>query len=106
MNTDKKMRKEMTGTVFSCRGRASKLRFSLSVLSVFIGVHLWLIPPTQAQTSYPMITHTTPVAVQRGKTTEVVVEGQMNFHGVYKALFEGTGITAEVLPTPLPKGAP
>src|SRR6266545_3677190 len=98
MNTDKKMRKEMIGTVFSCWGRVSKLRFPLSVLSAFICVHLWLIPPAQAQTSYPMITHTTPVAVQRGKTTEVVVEGQMNFLGVYKALFESSGLSAEVVP--------
>src|SRR5216110_1887657 len=50
-----------------------------------------------AQTSYPMITHTTPVAVQRGKTTEITVEGQMNFAGVYKALFEGAGLSAETI---------
>jgi hypothetical protein len=58
------------------------------------------------QTSYPMITHTMPVAVQRGQTTEVTVEGQMNFLGVYKALFEGTGITAEVVPAPPKANAP
>src|SRR5947207_8457609 len=51
-----------------------------------------------AQTSYPMITHVTPVAVQRGKTTTVTVAGQMNFAGTYKALFEGAGVSAEVLP--------
>jgi hypothetical protein len=50
-----------------------------------------------------MITHATPVAVQRGKTAEVTVEGQMNFQGVYKALFEGTGITAEVVTPPSAK---
>jgi hypothetical protein len=44
-----------------------------------------------------MITHVTPVAVQRGKTTEVTVEGQMNFFGVYKALFAGSGLSAEVV---------
>src|SRR6266699_2980333 len=49
------------------------------------------------QTSYPMITHVTPVAVERGKTTQVTVEGQMNFFGVYQALFEGNGVTAEVV---------
>src|SRR5438876_4950527 len=59
--------------------------------------------PAAGQTSFPMVTHTTPVAVQRGKTTEVVVAGQQNFLGVYKALFEGTGITAEVVPQPAPK---
>jgi hypothetical protein len=62
--------------------------------------------PAAAQTSFPMVTHTTPVAVQRGKTTEVIVAGRMDFRGVYKALFEGTGITAEVVPQPAPKAAP
>ncbi|MFO0880077.1 MAG: PPC domain-containing protein [Gemmataceae bacterium] len=52
----------------------------------------------QAQTSYPMITHVHPAAVQRGKTTTVVVAGQMNFAGTYKALFEGDGIRAEIVP--------
>jgi hypothetical protein len=51
-----------------------------------------------SQTSYPMITHTTPVAVQRGKTTEVTVHGSMDFSGVYKVLFDRPGIRAEVLP--------
>jgi hypothetical protein len=54
------------------------------------------------QTSYPMITHVIPVAVQRGKTTEVSVEGQMDFSGVYKALFEGTGLSATVVTPPPP----
>ncbi len=58
---------------------------------------LLAVATTAAQTSYPMITYVTPVAVQRGKTVEVTVEGQMNFAAVYKALFEGTGITAEVV---------
>jgi hypothetical protein len=53
--------------------------------------------PVAAQTSYPMITHVTPVAVQRGKTTEVLVQGQMNFFGVYQAVIEGKGVTAEVV---------
>src|SRR5437660_8393400 len=59
-----------------------------------------------AQTSYPMITHTSPVAVQRGKTSEVTVSGQMDFSGVYKVLFEGPGISAEVVPAPNPSSPP
>src|SRR5437763_16169238 len=56
-----------------------------------------------AQTSFPMITHAYPVAVQRGTTTEIAVDGQMNFAGAYKALFEGTGVTDEVSsPPPVP----
>src|SRR5437588_579439 len=49
-----------------------------------------------AQTSFPMITHATPVAVQRGKTSEITVEGQQNFFGAYEILFEGKGVTAEL----------
>jgi hypothetical protein len=49
------------------------------------------------QTSYPMITHCTPTAVQRGTTAEVTVEGQMNFAGVYKMLVEGKGVSAEIV---------
>jgi hypothetical protein len=56
----------------------------------------------RAQTSYPMITHVMPIAVQRGQTAEVTVEGQMNFFGVYKALFDGPGFSAEVLPDAKP----
>ena len=72
--------------------------FSCSALSTFSAANL-----ARAQTSYPMITHTVPVAVQRGKTVDVTVEGQMNFHGVYKALIEGSGVTAEIVPQPAPK---
>jgi hypothetical protein len=55
-----------------------------------------------------MITHAVPVAIQRGQTAEITVNGQMNFEGVYKALFEGSGISAEVIATPPPakKGPP
>lgn len=70
------------------------MRFSLLLSLV-------LVTPLLAQTSYPMITHAAPVAVQRGKTAEVTVSGQMNFAGTYKALFAGTGLTALNLP-PIP----
>ncbi len=53
-----------------------------------------------AQTSYPMITHVTPAAVQRGTSATVVVSGQMSFAGAYRALVEGKGITAEVVKPP------
>ena len=55
-----------------------------------------------AQTSYPMITHAYPPAVRRGATTEIVVQGQQSFQGAYLALFEGQGITAEILPETAP----
>ncbi len=61
----------------------------------------FLAGPALAQTSFPMITHCTPTAVQRGSTAEVEVAGQMNFAGAYKVLVEGAGVTAEVVP---PKG--
>src|SRR5688500_13187082 len=52
--------------------------------------------PAAAQTSFPMVTHVTPVAVQRGKSTLVGVYGQQKFAGAYKVLVEGAGVTAEV----------
>jgi hypothetical protein len=64
----------------------------------FTSVAAALLLPSHAatQTSYPMITHVTPVAVQRGTTAEVTVEGQMNFFGAYQALFEGAGLSAQI----------
>src|SRR4030088_2430625 len=61
---------------------------------------------SQAPTPLPMLTHSFPVALQRGKTTEIAVDGQMTFFGAYKALFEGTGITAEVVPQNPPAAVP
>src|SRR5262245_38417825 len=68
------------------------MRTSLLALALLV-----IAGPAWGQTSYPMITHVTPAAVQRGKTTTVVVSGQQDFAGTYKALFEGEGITAEVV---------
>jgi hypothetical protein len=47
-----------------------------------------------------MIMSVHPVAVQRGKTTEVTVDAKTNFAGAYQALFEGQGLQAEVVPPP------
>ena len=56
-------------------------------------------PVAVAQTSFPMITHVSPVAVQRGTTAEVTVECRTSsLAGAYKVLMEGTGVTAEVIP--------
>src|SRR5438105_99083 len=60
-------------------------------------------PFAAGQTSYPMLTDTFPVAVQRGKATDIMVEGQMDFSGIYKVLFDEPGFNADVLETPLPK---
>src|SRR5947209_4752510 len=52
-----------------------------------------------AQTSFPMVTHVSPVAVQRGTTAEVTVECRTSsLAGAYKVLMEGVGVTAEVVP--------
>ncbi|HEY8503944.1 MAG TPA: PPC domain-containing protein, partial [Gemmataceae bacterium] len=61
--------------------------------------------PLAAQTSYPMITHTAPVAVRRGQTAEVTVSGRMNFAGAYKVLLEGEGVAAEVVQAAAGKAA-
>src|SRR4051812_38689817 len=59
-----------------------------------------LVNSSPAQTPFPMVTHCTPIAVQRGATAEVTVEGQMTFAGVSSVLFDGPGLAAEVLPAP------
>ncbi len=70
-------------------------------LSLLLG--LFLCNLTFAQTSYPMITHISPVAVQRGTSVEVLVEGQMNFVGIDRVLFEGVGVKGTALPGVKPK---
>jgi hypothetical protein len=55
--------------------------------------------PCAAQTSFPMVTHASPVAVQRGTTAEVAVACRTSsLAGAYKVLVEGTGVTAEATP--------
>src|SRR5262245_65176064 len=51
-----------------------------------------------AQISFPMVTHVSPVAVQRGTTTEVTVECRTSsLAGAYKVLVESAGVTAEIV---------
>lgn len=59
-----------------------------------------------AQTSFPMVTHVTPVAVQRGTTSEVTVECRTSsLGGAYKILVEGDGVSLEPLPPKEPPKA-
>src|SRR5437667_2744796 len=58
-----------------------------------------------AQTGFPMIGCALPIGVERGKTTEVRIylhAGNTgtpgNLHSAYKAMFEGEGISAEIVP--------
>ncbi len=65
-----------------------------------------IAPVAAAQTSFPMITHVSPVAVQRGTTADVIVECRTSsLVGAYKVLIEGAGVTAEITPNkePAPK---
>src|SRR5687768_9556832 len=58
------------------------------------------------QTSFPMITHAHPVAVQRGQTSEVEVFNQQNLFGAYQVLFDGPGLKAEIVPQKTPEAVP
>src|SRR5207253_6060820 len=58
--------------------------------------------PAAAQTSYPMLTRVFPAGVQLGTTTEVTVSGTHDFAGAYKVIFEGEGLTAEIVPPAAP----
>ncbi|MBA4189558.1 MAG: pre-peptidase [Planctomycetaceae bacterium] len=52
-----------------------------------------------AQTSFPMVTYTSPVAVQRGTTVDVTVTCQTSsLAGAYKVLFDGVGVSAVPIP--------
>lgn len=64
---------------------------------------LALVPAAAAgQTSFPMVTHVGPTAVQRGTTAEVAVECRTSsLYGAYKVLVGGSGVSAEVVS---PKG--
>jgi len=50
-----------------------------------------------AQTSYPMLMATSPVAVQVGKTSEVSVLSRHSMFGAYRVLVTGEGVSAEVV---------
>ena len=86
--------KPLSGTCFFLHFFRDFRVFRGFSLLLCVSMSLWLVPPAQAQTSFPMITHTSPVAVQRGTTAEVTVEGQMTFHGAYDVLIAGGGIKA------------
>src|SRR5438552_13869438 len=60
---------------------------------------LLLCAPAFAQNSFPMLTHVSPVAVQRGTTSEVAVDCRTStLYGAYKVLIGGAGVSAEVVP--------
>src|SRR5687768_1512453 len=62
---------------------------------------LLALPASAAgQTSFPMVTHASPVAVQRGKTSEVTVACRTSsLAGAYRVLVEGEGVSIEPLPS-------
>src|SRR5881397_1692828 len=68
----------LTPLAIDCRPSGANDRRLCGAALIAVGIFFLLCHPASAQTSFPMITHATPVAVQRGQTAEVVVEGQMN----------------------------
>ncbi|MCS7016375.1 MAG: PPC domain-containing protein [Gemmatales bacterium] len=59
---------------------------------------MMLFQPGVAQISYPMITYTHPLAVQRGQSSEVEVAAVQNLFGAYQVLVEGGDVQAEIIP--------
>lgn len=74
-------------------GRVPRLRFGLVLLSVIFSAEVAL-----AQTSYPMLQVTSPVAAQVGTTSDHVVTSLANMHGATQVVISGTGVTAEIVP--------
>src|SRR5438876_2489737 len=92
------------------RAAGFSLRHWWGIRHSFSGVaavkHMWAVlilialsAQGAAQTSFPMVTHVTPAAVQRGTTSEVTVDCRTStLYGAYKVLGGGSGVTAEVAP--------
>jgi hypothetical protein len=53
-----------------------------------------------------MVTRVAPAAIQRGQTTEIVISGVHNFAGASGMLFEGKGLSAEILGIETPPATP
>jgi hypothetical protein len=50
-----------------------------------------------AQTSYPMVSRIEPAALQAGRSAEFTISGTQDFSGASALLFEGSGLSAEVV---------
>ncbi|MEZ6124681.1 MAG: hypothetical protein R3C49_16150 [Planctomycetaceae bacterium] len=50
-----------------------------------------------AQTSYPMLMGLSPVAAQRGRTSEHVLESRYTMFGADRVIVTGEGVSAEVV---------
>ncbi|MFO0945431.1 MAG: pre-peptidase [Planctomycetota bacterium] len=70
---------------------------SRKILAAVVFLLPWVTGSVRAQTSYPMITHAVPLAVERGKTSELTIHGQMNFAGAFDAFVDGSGVVAKVV---------
>ena len=57
-----------------------------------------------AQTSYPMLMTTRPIAVQAGETSEVSVISRYNLLGSSQVLITGVGVAGEVIPPEVKEG--
>jgi hypothetical protein len=74
------------------------VRAVLCVLCAFVA------NPVSAQATFPMVTHCTPVAVRRGTTAEVIVEGQQNLAGMVGWLCDAPGLTGNLILPPQKAG--
>src|SRR5262245_3067913 len=52
---------------------------------------------TLSQTPYSFLLSLYPCGLQRGTSAEVTLDGLHNFHGAYKVIVQGTGVTGEVV---------
>ncbi|HEV3344871.1 MAG TPA: PPC domain-containing protein, partial [Pirellulales bacterium] len=71
------------------------MRVNVAALLLFLSL---LSGSALAQSSYPMLMSTKPLAVQIGATTECEVSARYNLFGAYQVFVSGSGITGEVVP--------
>ena len=83
---------------FPGRMCATRCRFPVARAVVTVIAGWSFATSVAAQTSYPMLQITSPVAAQVGTTSEHVVTSQANMFGATQVIVQGTGVTAEVVP--------
>jgi hypothetical protein len=74
--------------------RCLRVAFLSALLSALPSAGLY------AQTSYPFLHSLYPCGLQRGTTAEITLSGAHNYHGAYRVMIDGTGVTGEVIVPP------
>jgi hypothetical protein len=93
INAEARRRKDAERNQMKFRRIGSLLSVVTLIAGVFCADSLLL-----AQTAYPMLMSTKPVAVQVGTTGEATVSSRYSLAGAYQVLVSGSGVEGEIVP--------